>query len=305
MRALFASHRWFADAGKVPEDRFRHAAAMQKWLLAEEAPAVEEATGSPAAVDRSWRRLGSLDSPTAKDVLGRLDSEIDSVFSSIRSQSSDDLQEEHEKNRRYAAAGAWGRAFPERYIALLVTLLVEIPVAFIITSGSKDLSHLIGPDRYALLMAFLPLTSAISGNVGLQASTLTTRAISHGDCCRGSYCRWLLKELSAAGLLSVFVGLVVGLVAWLWTWSAFEVGPDAGFALTVGFAQAFSIAIAGLTGTCAPLLFTFIFHGDAGKWAGPMETAVQDVAGSFAMVYVAQATLVWCIRLGLSPAITN
>jgi hypothetical protein len=42
------------------------------------------------------------------------------------------------------------------------------------------LKQLVGPDRYTLLMAFLPLTSAISGNVGLQASSLTTRAISHG-----------------------------------------------------------------------------------------------------------------------------
>jgi len=216
--------------------------------------------------------------------------------------SNEKLEQLAEMNKRYAAAGPWGRAFPERCIALLVTLSIEIPVAFIITSGSKDLSHLIGPDRYALLMAFLPLTSAISGNVGLQASTLTTRAISHGDCCRSSYRRWLLQEVSTAGHLAVFVGLVVGLVALLWTWSAFEVGPDAGFAMTVGFAQAFSIAVAGLTGTCAPLLFTFIFHGDAGKWAGPMETAVQDVAVSFAMVYMEQGSLVQCIRLGLSPA---
>mmetsp|Transcript_86632 Transcript_86632/g.226106 ORF Transcript_86632/g.226106 Transcript_86632/m.226106 type:complete len:80 (+) Transcript_86632:171-410(+) len=75
--------------------------------------------------------------------------------------------------------------------------------------------------------------------------------------------------------------------------------------MTVGLAQAFSIAIAGLTGTCAPLLFSFIFHGDAGKWAGPMETAIQDIAGSFAMVYVAQALLLQFVRLGLSPVNTE
>lgn len=44
----------------------------------------------------------------------------------------------------------------------------------------QDLKELVGPERYTLLMGFLPLTSAISGNVGLQASSLTTRAISHG-----------------------------------------------------------------------------------------------------------------------------
>ena len=43
---------------------------------------------------------------------------------------------------------------------------------------------------------------------------------------------------------------------------------------------------AGVTGTLAPLLFTFIFERDSGKWGGPLETAVQDVVGSFAMIVV-------------------
>lgn len=216
-------------------------------------------------------------------------------------QTDDDLNEELEKNRRYARAGAFGRALPERYFALLVTLLVELPVAFIISGGSTELKAQIGIGRYTLLMAFLPLTSAISGNVGLQASTLTTRAISHGDCSRANWGRWLRTEMATAGLLALFVGLAVGLLALCWTAASIDVGLDVGFALTVGVSQAFSVAIAGLTGTCAPLLFSFVFRRDAGKWAGPLETAVQDIAGSFAMVFIAQVLLMEFMRLGLSP----
>ena len=29
-----------------------------------------------------------------------------------------------------------------------------------------------------------------------------------------------------------------------------------------------------------------IFHRDSGKWGGPLETAVQDIVGSFAMIVV-------------------
>ncbi|CAK8998500.1 Magnesium transporter MgtE [Durusdinium trenchii] len=119
------------------------------------------------------------------DGIRRLDSEIESVFSSIRSQSDDDIEEELAKVNAYATAGPCRRAFPERFLALLVTLAVEVPVALIITGGSKELKSLVGLERYTLLMAFLPLTSAISGNVGLQASSLTTRAISHGCHRRG------------------------------------------------------------------------------------------------------------------------
>uniref|UniRef100_A0A7S4KDE9 Uncharacterized protein n=1 Tax=Odontella aurita TaxID=265563 RepID=A0A7S4KDE9_9STRA len=66
----------------------------------------------------------------------------------------------------YLAMGIMERAFPERFFALVVTLLVEIPTLFIISGGSDQLCQLIGRQRYQLLIAFLPLTSAISGNVG-------------------------------------------------------------------------------------------------------------------------------------------
>lgn len=42
-----------------------------------------------------------------------------------------------------------------------------------------------------------------------------------------------------------------------------------------------NLLVLQLTGMFAPLLFTFIFHRDSGKWGGPLETAVQDIVGSF------------------------
>lgn len=58
------------------------------------------------------------------------------------------------------------------------------------------------------------------------------------------------------------------------------------FAISIFTAQFIGIITAGCTGTLAPLLFTFIFQRDSGKWGGPLETAVQDVVGSFAMIVV-------------------
>eukprot|EP00578_Thalassiosira_sp_NH16_P006456 CAMPEP_0181124154 /NCGR_PEP_ID=MMETSP1071-20121207/26313_1 /TAXON_ID=35127 /ORGANISM="Thalassiosira sp., Strain NH16" /LENGTH=94 /DNA_ID=CAMNT_0023209407 /DNA_START=220 /DNA_END=504 /DNA_ORIENTATION=+ len=58
------------------------------------------------------------------------------------------------------------------------------------------------------------------------------------------------------------------------------------FAFSIFTAQFIGIMTAGFTGTLAPLLFTFIFKRDSGKWGGPLETAVQDVLGTFAMIVV-------------------
>ena len=204
----------------------------------------------------------------------------ESVFSSIRSESALEVEEEANDAERYKASNILARAFPERFIALLVTLVVEIPVLFMISGGSDRLCSLIGRRRYELMMAFLPLSSAISGNCGLQASTLTTRAISHEQVTVENFREWFTAEVGAATHLALGMGIVLGACGFVMS------GYDIAFGVTIFVAQFISLVTAGFTGTMAPLIFTFIFHRDSGKWGGPLETAIQDIVGSFAMVVV-------------------
>ena len=150
-----------------------------------------------------------------------------------------------------------------------------------ISGGSDRLCQLIGRRKYTVLISLLPIISAVSGNVGLQASTLTTRAISHSQVCVENYAVWLKKEVVAA----MYLGCALGGVS-----SSIALGMGGGwsvpFALSIFTAQWIGVVTAGVTGTLAPLLFTFIFERDSGKWGGPLETAVQDVVGSFAMIVV-------------------
>lgn len=179
----------------------------------------------------------------------------------------------------------YNTAAPERFFALLVTLLLEIPVLMMISGGSTALCQLIGRHRYQLIMGFIPLTSAISGNVGLQASTLTTRAISHRHVTSKSYLKWFFNEVGAAFYLGAGMGVLLGTIAFV------SSGMDIAFGLTIWIAQFISIVTAGITGTFAPLLFSFFFQRDSGKWGGPLETAIQDIVGSFAMVIISYHVL--------------
>jgi Mg/Co/Ni transporter MgtE len=83
------------------------------------------------------------------------------------------------------------------------------------------------------------------------------------------------------------MGTLLGIIAY------FASDYSLAFGLTVMIAQFISILTAGCTGTFAPLLFTFIFHRDSGKWGGPLETAIQDIVGSFAMVIISYQILLW------------
>lgn len=176
-----------------------------------------------------------------------------------------------------------------------MTLIVEIPVLLMISGGSDRLCMLVGRRRYQLMMGFLPLSSAISGNVGLQASTLTTRAVSHDHVTKSTYWGWLSKEVAVAALLGIGMGGVIGAAAF------FMSDMDIGFAITIFMAQFVSIVTAGITGTLAPLIFTFIFHRDAALYGGPLETAIQDIVGSFAMVILSYQLLLLFGPMEISP----
>lgn len=228
-------------------------------------PSMESSAGSGSTVpEQAWiTRSGPLER----------------LISEVRSEDDSEKLAETNESAIYRDSSALERALPERLFALTITMLLEIPVLLMVSGGSDALCELIGRRRYQLLVGFLPLTSAISGNVGLQASTLTTRAISHSHVTIQDYGVWLWSEIKAAFYLGVGMGCLLGGVA-------FIAAQDWAFGVTIFMAQVLSILTAGLTGTMAPLIFSFLFHRDSGKWGGPLETAVQDIVGSFAMVVV-------------------
>lgn len=75
------------------------------------------------------------------------------------------------------------------------------------------------------------------------------------------------------------------------TFAFFMGGFSIAFAIAMFTAQLVGIVTAGFTGTLAPLLFVLCFRRDAYKWAGLLETGVQDIIGSFAMIVISYKIL--------------
>ena len=117
-----------------------------------------------------------------------------------------------------------------------------------------------------------------SMSIGLQANTLSIRAISHLHVTRENYLRWLLTEMQVSGILGLGIGSIIGLMAYQMS------GFDLNFGIVMFLANVLGVLTSGLTGTLAPLVFTFIFHRDASKWGGLLATAFQDIIGCFVMV---------------------
>mmetsp|Transcript_27760 Transcript_27760/g.73752 ORF Transcript_27760/g.73752 Transcript_27760/m.73752 type:complete len:218 (-) Transcript_27760:366-1019(-) len=155
--------------------------------------------------------------------------------------------------------------------------MIEMVVAFVISRYQDTLKI------YPLLIAFQPVISAVSGNVGLQSSSIIVRNLALGIDSERRFWRALLPEFKVGAVIASTMTGVVGATALFWyaplregehTWSGAVV-----FALTIGLGIFVSMLIAALSGTAAPLLSKLLGF-DPSAMAGPMETAFQDIAGS-------------------------
>ena len=161
----------------------------------------------------------------------------------------------------------------------MMTLVIEMPIFYMISMESDMLCTELGRRRYQILIAFVPVTCAISGNCGVQVCSLTSKAIRHNTrLTKATFYSWILSELYVSVLLGIVVGIILGLLAYL----------TGEFDLLLGAAIFSSICtgiiLAGLGGTLAPLIFTFLFHRDSGRMGILLQTAIQDVVGTFTML---------------------
>jgi magnesium transporter len=163
--------------------------------------------------------------------------------------------------------------------AILVTFAIELIVAFQIQEMMGTLK------TYPLLISFLPVISAVSGNVGLQSGSLTARGIEVGTVKieNGGWSQQLCREMSAGFVLAVFISIMFYGVAAMWSHSAL-------FGAVVALCVFTSTMIAAFSGTLAPMLFKLL-GTDPIAWAGPLETGLQDVLGNTAFLYIASILL--------------
>jgi magnesium transporter len=117
----------------------------------------------------------------------------------------------------------------------------------------------------------MPISSAISGNTGLQAAAITVRALATGH---ASLSRWwepVKRSFQTSLIIGAVCGIVIGLVGWYWYGKML-------FGILVGFSMFLSINISGLVGTSIPMVSKRLGF-DPAITAGPFETAFQDVVG--------------------------
>lgn len=162
---------------------------------------------------------------------------------------------------------------------LLGTMVIELLAGGVIANFGDVLKEVI------LLASFMPVISAVSGNVGLQAAAIVVRGLDTGHVSMSNWKKQIGKELSTALLMALICGVVLGTVGAIWD-------HHLPFGIVIGVALTCSMMTAGLMGTMIPMISKRIGF-DPATTAGPFETAFQDVVGFAVFLWLASLLVQW------------
>lgn len=135
--------------------------------------------------------------------------------------------------------------------------------------------------RVAALAAFLPVIAGQGGIAGTQTLTLVVRSFALGEIGTSNARRLIIKELGLGMLHGLALGVLVGIIAYLWKGSEY-------LALVVAIAMALNLVVAGISGVLVPLGFKAL-RIDPALASAVAVTTVTDVLGF--LFYLGLATL--------------
>jgi len=150
---------------------------------------------------------------------------------------------------------------------LSANIVLNVIAASVIVYFEDTLARLIA------LAAFLPIISDMSGCSGNQAVAVSMRELSLGLVRPSEVLRVWLKEISVGLINGGTLGVLLGLVAWVWRGN-----PTLG--VVVGAALALNTVVAVSIGGSVPLILKRL-GVDPALASGPILTTVTDICGFF------------------------
>jgi len=206
-----------------------------------------------------------------EDVVEVMEDVADQTIASIAG-TGEDVSEHEPIFRRFLWRAPW----------LIVTLFAGMVT-------STTLAHFQERIWFAFLPFFVPLIAGMSGNVGLQCSTILVRGMATGELSKGSRKEAITREISIGLLIGLVFGLLCGVFVFML--NAFGVQQFGSDPISIGV----TISI-GLLGACltATLMGTFspFFFGrvgiDPAVASGPIVTAVNDVTSTLSFLFISR-----------------
>jgi len=210
-------------------------------------------------VDEEDRLIGVI---TYEDVLEAIEDIADGTIASIAG-TAEKLRDNKPFWLRFLSRAPW----------LFVTLLAGIVNMSVMATFQKLEGGLL-----TFVLFFVPLINGMSGNIGIQSSTILVRGMATGIVTSGTRKEAILKELVVGLCAALFFGVVCAAVVYFinvyatpgFTFDSLQIGLMVGTGL-------FGACLAGtVLGVSSPLLFARM-GVDPAVASGPIVTACNDV----------------------------
>lgn len=219
-------------------------------------------------VDENNRLIGVI---TYERVVEAMEDIADETIANIAG-TAEDLSEHEPIFKRFLWRAPW----------LVVTLCAGLVTA-------AALSHFQDRDWFTYVALFVPLIAGMSGNVGIQCSTILVRGMSTGELSYGSRREAVFSELSIGVLIGLVFGITCGILVYaLNRLDIHYLGSDPmvlAFIVSGGLLGA--CLTATLLGTLSPFFFAR-FRIDPAVASGPIVTAFNDVISTLMYIMIAK-----------------
>jgi magnesium transporter len=241
------------------------------------------ARGTPASVQATASREEVLEELTTRGVSSLPVVDYDdrllgvirhsTVVTTIQEEASVDIQTMVGASRDERALSPPSFAIRKRLPWLEINLATAFLAAAVVGLFEETIA------KYTALAVLLPVVAGQSGNTGAQALAVTMRGLALREIRARHGLRVAIKEVLAAAVNGVAVGLTTAVAVYLWSGST-------GLMLIIGVSMVISMVLAGLAGAFIPIILTAIGQ-DPAQSSSIILTTVTDVAGFFSFLGIA------------------
>jgi magnesium transporter len=222
-------------------------------------------------VDEEEKIIGVI---TYEDVVDALEDIANETIASFAG-TAEDISEDEPIYKRFLWRAPW----------LIVTLCAGLV-------NATAMAHFSSRFWFTFVPFFVPLITGMSGNVGIQCSSILVRGMSTGELSAGSRRDAIKKELVIGLLIGVVFGITCGLLVFLLNkFGIHQVGTDpTAIGVTISGGLLGACMTATVLGTFSPFFFAR-FGIDPAVASGPIVTAFNDVLSTLMFFLIASLSL--------------
>lgn len=197
---------------------------------------------------------------------------IDDIVDVIHEEAEEDILHLAGVGAAEASGGVWD-AVRSRVTWLGVNLVTAIFASLVIGLFDATLQQMVA------LAVLMPIVASMGGNAGIQAMTVTVRAISTQDIDQFNFRRLIVRETLVGLVNGLIFAVITGVVTAIW-FSSFALG------VVIGIAMVVNMLAAGLSGILIPLGLNK-FGADPAIASSAFVTTITDVVGFFVFLGLA------------------